>query len=171
MIKRRDTFLPLTLKWSRILMSHVGKCDHGLEDGRLDLAFQKKALASTRTKMEPSWEKKRGKEKINVLGRNTFQNTNTCQPYQFGLKMTTYSSSSFPPFLTCWPTEFLDTWQWGLLGALLSWVQGHDACAQQPSCTCSVSVGCAPPMGNSLHVCSRIKYACVDGLIWDFLDL
>lgn len=22
-------------------MSHVGKCDHGLEDGRLDLAFQK----------------------------------------------------------------------------------------------------------------------------------
>lgn len=26
-------------------------------------------------------------------------------------------------------------------------------------------------MMDSLHVCCRIKYACVDSLIWDFLDL
>lgn len=26
-------------------------------------------------------------------------------------------------------------------------------------------------MVDSLHVCCRVKYACVDGLIWDFLDL
>jgi len=26
-------------------------------------------------------------------------------------------------------------------------------------------------MVDSLHVCCRIKYACIDCLIWDFLDL
>lgn len=40
-MKRRDTFLPLILKRSRILISCVGKYDHGLADGRLDFAFQR----------------------------------------------------------------------------------------------------------------------------------
>lgn len=109
-IKGRDTCLPLILRWSRILMSYVGMHDHGLADGRLDPAFQRGSCLNKDKGEVHLRDKERGKKKRNGLGIKTFQNTNSCQPYQFGLKMTMRSSSSLPPFLACWPTELLDTY-------------------------------------------------------------
>lgn len=49
-------------------------------------------------------------------------------------------------------------------------MKGHDVHAEQPYRTHSADLGCTPLMADFLHVCSRAKYACTHGLIWEFLD-
>lgn len=77
-------------------MSYVGKYEHGLADGRLDLACQRgsclikdKDEAHLREE-EMAWEGK------------LFKIQTPFNPINwFGLKMTMYSSSSLPLFLGC----------------------------------------------------------------------
>ena len=76
-------------------MSYVGKYEHGLADGRLDLACQRgscliKDKDEAHLKEEMTWEGK------------PFKIQTPFNPINwFGLKMTMCSSSSLPPFLAC----------------------------------------------------------------------
>lgn len=69
MIKlKEEIHFSLILKWIRILLSHVGKGDHGLADGSLDLAFQKGSCLN-KDKDEAQLREKEGERKNKCPGK------------------------------------------------------------------------------------------------------